>query len=91
MSDMFGSPVVQRRLPPGLSVCDSDRIRDYPLPENWNLEHLNGVIALNRMIDKQAEFIAYLHDFRLMTVLMLILLPLVLILRSPEKLDRTVE
>lgn len=69
----------------------NDRIRDYPLPENWSLEQLNGVISLNRMIDKQAEFIAYLHDFRLMTVLMLMLMPLVLILRSPEKAKRVID
>ena len=63
----------------------NDLFRDYPLPESWSLEQLNGVVSLNQMIEKQAEFIAYLHDFRLMTVLMLILLPLVLILRNPKK------
>jgi hypothetical protein len=35
-------------------------------------------------VDKQAEFIAYLHDFRLMTVLMLLLLPLVFLIRNPS-------
>ena len=36
---------------------------------------------MEKVIDKQAEFIAYLHDFRLMTLLMVLLLPLVLMLR----------
>jgi hypothetical protein len=45
------------------------------------------VLSLDRVIDKQAEFIAYLHDFRLMTFLMLLLLPLVLLLRSRPEPD----
>ena len=52
-----------------------------PLPDKWNLDNLRGVLSMEKVIDKQAEFIAYLHDFRLMTLLMVLLLPLVLMLR----------
>jgi DHA2 family multidrug resistance protein len=62
----------------------NERLRHLPLPERWNMEEVQGVMSLDRMIEKQAEFIAYLHDFRLMTVLMLALLPLVLLIRSRE-------
>ena len=36
-----------------------------PLPEKWNLESVSGLLSMERVINKQAEFIAYLHDFRL--------------------------
>jgi MFS transporter, DHA2 family, multidrug resistance protein len=52
-----------------------------PLPDKWNLDNIRGVLSMEKVIDKQAEFIAYLHDFRLMTLLMVLLLPLVLMLR----------
>ena len=52
-----------------------------PLPDKWNLETIRGVLSMEKVIDKQAEFIAYLHDFQLMTLLMVLLLPLVLMLR----------
>lgn len=66
----------------------NERFRDYQLPDSWNVDQLQGVYSLNRMIDKQAEFIAYLHDFRLMTILMLALLPLLLLMRNPSKGNR---
>lgn len=65
----------------------NERFRDFPLPESWNVDRLQGVLSLDRVIEKQAEFIAYLHDFRLMTILMLALLPLLLLMRRPSKAD----
>jgi hypothetical protein len=58
------------------------------MPDQWNLDELQGLQSLQRVVDKQAEFIAYLHDFRLMTVLMLMLLPLVFLIRNPEDLPQ---
>jgi len=52
-----------------------------PLPDKWDLDSIRGVLSMEKVIDKQAEFIAYLHDFRLMTLLMVLMLPLVLLLR----------
>ena len=62
----------------------NERLRLLPMPDHWNLENLEGLQSLQRVVDKQAEFIAYLHDFRLMTLLMLMLLPLVLLIRNPS-------
>ncbi len=63
----------------------NERFQHFSLPDRWNMEQVQGVLSLDRVIDKQAEFIAYLHDFRLMTILMLLLLPLVFLLRGPKK------
>ncbi|MDA0654930.1 MAG: MDR family MFS transporter [Proteobacteria bacterium] len=60
-----------------------------PLPEKWSLEDVQGVMRMDRLIDKQAEFIAYLHDFRLMTLLMIVLLPLVFLLRTRPPDDKS--
>jgi hypothetical protein len=38
--------------------------------------------GLNRMIEQQAEFIAFLHDFQIMTIVTLCMLPLLLLLRD---------
>jgi len=63
----------------------NERFRNYPLPESWDVDQLQGVLRIDRVVEKQAEFIAYLHDFRLMTILMLSLLPLLLLMRSAPK------
>lgn len=62
----------------------NDRLRHLPMPDHWNIDNLEGLQSLQRIVDRQAEFIAYLHDFRLMTILMLMLLPLVFLIRNPE-------
>jgi DHA2 family multidrug resistance protein len=62
----------------------NERLSLLPMPETWNLDSTQGLLSLQRVVDKQAEFIAYLHDFRLMTVLMLLLLPLVFLIRNPS-------
>jgi hypothetical protein len=62
----------------------NERLSLLPMPETWNLDSTQGLLSIQRVVDKQAEFIAYLHDFRLMTVLMLLLLPLVFLIRSPS-------
>jgi DHA2 family multidrug resistance protein len=62
----------------------NERLSLLPMPEIWNLDSTQGLLSIQRVVDKQAEFIAYLHDFRLMTVLMLLLLPLVFLIRSPS-------
>ena len=63
----------------------NDRLHVIPMPDRWNLDSLTGLMSIERVVDKQAEFIAYLHDFRLMTLLMALLLPLVFLVRSPAR------
>ena len=45
------------------------------------------IYGLQREVERQAEFIAYLQDFRLLTILILLLLPLVFLMRGRPKDD----
>lgn len=65
----------------------NERLRHFALPETWSMESVQGIVSLDRMIERQAEFIAYLHDFEIMTIATLCSLPLVLLLRSPRPQD----
>ena len=60
-------------------------LRDFPVPERWNPETLDGLLSLEREVERQAEFLAYLYDFRLMTVLILLLIPLVFLMRGAPR------
>jgi DHA2 family multidrug resistance protein len=60
----------------------SEVFRDFPMPESWNPDSLQGMLSLERMVGKQAEFMAYLHDFELMTFITLLALPLLLLMRT---------
>jgi len=55
------------------------------LPESWNIDERTGVMRLSEIVDSQAEFIAFLYDFQLMTIVMLLCLPLVLLLKPSRK------
>jgi DHA2 family multidrug resistance protein len=63
----------------------NERLHLMPMPDSWNLNNAEGLMSIQRVVDRQAEFIAYLHDFRLMTVLMLMMLPLVFLIRPPTE------
>ena len=58
------------------------RLRHLTLPDQWNTGTISGLVSLEREVERQAEFLAYLHDFNLMTVLILLLLPLVFLVRG---------
>jgi DHA2 family multidrug resistance protein len=60
----------------------NERLRHLNLPESWSMENLQGIAGFERMIDRHAEFLAYLHDFRLMTIFILCSLPLVFFMRT---------
>ena len=62
----------------------NERLHLLPIPDSWNLDSAQGLLSIQRVVDKQSEFIAYLHDFRLMTVLMVLILPLVFLVRTPS-------
>jgi DHA2 family multidrug resistance protein len=55
------------------------------LPPAMDITTPQGLQALNGMITKQATFIAYLNDFWLMAIVMLVLIPGLLLMRKPEK------
>lgn len=60
----------------------NELLRGAPIREHWDINTLRGLESLQREIELQAEFMAYLHDFRLMAVLILLLLPLVFLMRG---------
>jgi len=50
----------------------------------WNLKTLVGRAALNMEINRQAEIIAYMNDYKLLAILTLVAAPLVLLLGRPQ-------
>ena len=54
------------------------------LPEAWSLDSAAGLGALNAEITRQAATIAYLNDFKLMTIVALAAIPLVFLFRLPR-------
>jgi MFS transporter, DHA2 family, multidrug resistance protein len=65
----------------------SERFRDFPMPESWNPDSLQGMLGLERVIGKQAQFMAYLFDFELMAIITLCALPLPLLMRRRKAED----
>ncbi len=55
------------------------------LPDAWSLDTTEGLARLNDEIDRQAQTIAYLEDFRLIMVVALIAIPCLLLLRRPPR------
>jgi DHA2 family multidrug resistance protein len=53
----------------------------------WNLNTLAGRAALNQEITRQATIVAYVDDFKLMTSVALLCMPLVALLRRPRALE----
>ena len=52
-----------------------------PLPENWSLFNIEGLSAFQREIVRQAEFMAYLDDFRLLALFVVLITPFVFFLK----------
>jgi DHA2 family multidrug resistance protein len=61
------------------------RLDDLNLPESWDILDQTGIMRLNEIVNSQSEFVAFLYDFQLMTILMLLCLPLVLLLKPAQK------
>jgi DHA2 family multidrug resistance protein len=55
------------------------------LPEPWSLAEPAGLAALNLEVTRQAAVIAYLNDFKLMTIVAILVIPLVLLFRLPPR------
>jgi MFS transporter, DHA2 family, multidrug resistance protein len=52
------------------------------LPPAYDLSTMAGAAALNAEVTRQASFIAYLNDFRIMMLATLVVLPLLLLMRQ---------
>ncbi len=52
------------------------------IPEQWDTATLDGLSRLAREVERQAEFLAYLQDFQMMAILIVLMVPLVFLLRG---------
>ncbi|MCG8543287.1 MAG: DHA2 family efflux MFS transporter permease subunit [Alphaproteobacteria bacterium] len=57
------------------------------LPSVWDVESLSGLAAMGGEIGRQAAMIGYLNAFGLFTLASLIVLPLILFVRVPNRTD----
>ena len=62
----------------------NEAMKHTPLPELWNMDRIASLVALDGEVTRQANFMAYTNDFRLLTFIILACLPLVLLMRRPD-------
>jgi len=55
------------------------------LPDKWSMSDVAGLASLDQVLTRQAEIISYSNDFRLLAVIVLCFMPLLLLLRNPNK------
>lgn len=65
----------------------SETLRHQPLPDPWSLSNVPGLAALDKEIIRQSEFMAYLHDFEWLALFIVILMPLVLFMQDPRRIQ----
>lgn len=65
----------------------NERFRHLELPDRWSMDSMQGMASLDQLITQQAEFIAYLHNFELMTLFIACAIPLVLLMRTRRGRD----
>jgi MFS transporter, DHA2 family, multidrug resistance protein len=59
----------------------NERLQHLVMPDKWALDSVPGIMTLSRLIDKQSEFMAYIIDFQIMTMVTLAMLPLLFFIR----------
>ena len=60
------------------------------LSGGYDLQSVAGLFALNHEVTRQALMVAYLNDFRVMVLFVLVFLPVLLFIRPPRvQLERT--
>jgi len=67
------------------SITPGDPVVIAALPAQFSPDTVQGVLALNGEITRQAMMMAYLQDFRVMALLGLVTLPLLLLMRPPRR------
>jgi DHA2 family multidrug resistance protein len=55
------------------------------LPPIYDLSSATGAAALNAEVTRQASFIAYINDFKIMMIATLIALPFLLLMRRSKR------
>ncbi len=58
------------------------------LPDAWAMTETSGLAAINRVVAKQAELIAYINDFQIISIAVLCCLPVVFIMNNPHAKSR---
>jgi DHA2 family multidrug resistance protein len=53
-----------------------------PMPQSWDLGEVSGIAAIEKTVLQQAEFLAYIQDFWLLTFIALAMVPMALLLRT---------
>jgi DHA2 family multidrug resistance protein len=60
----------------------NETLQTQPLPQGWSLFNLEGLTVVQREVVRQAEFMAYLDDFRLLALLVVLITPFVFFLKA---------
>lgn len=63
----------------------SSMIRHLGLPEVWDITTAAGLLAINRLVTRQAEMIAYINDFQLLALLIVACMPVLFLMRNPNR------
>jgi len=66
-------------------ISPSNPVLQAYLPSQFSLGTTQGLVALNAEISRQSAMVAYVDDFKLLIFLSLAAMPLLLLLRAPEK------
>lgn len=62
----------------------SDAVQHGVLPDAWSTLGTDGLARLNQLLTKEAELVAYIADFRLLAVIIIVCLPVVFIMNNPH-------
>ncbi|MGI9475783.1 MAG: DHA2 family efflux MFS transporter permease subunit [Hyphomicrobiaceae bacterium] len=68
----------------------NDAVRHGLVPDAWAALNPTGLAVLNRVMVREAELIAYVTDFRVLAVAILICLPIVFIMNNPHAQKKAV-
>jgi DHA2 family multidrug resistance protein len=64
---------------------DNDTLRHIILPAPWSLTDPVGLAAIERTVTQQAKLLAYIADYQLITVVILMCMPALLFMKNPHK------
>jgi DHA2 family multidrug resistance protein len=88
-----GISIVEALLVENTQVVHS-RLAEHVRPDNplaqtlgspYSLTNIHGVAALNAEVTRQAQMVAYIDDFHLMVIVILVAAPFLLLLRRPRR------
>ena len=60
-------------------------LRALSMPDSWDMATVEGMIAINAEITRQANTIAFNNDFKLLMIIALLNIPMVFLFRLPKK------